>query len=320
MAANLDQSTAQNAGSGSKHCRYCNKCCEGFDHHCPWLNNCVGRKNYKFFFALLVSVTLKLAGHLAVALIAFVGSVLNVEETEEMAKGLTPSLGVVPYRIIVGIQIGVVLLLLHPVGVLLALHTCLKLKGLGTYEFVLLQRELIELEAENHEPSATTPLLNATWWKKLTNRKVGASDGGRQSYHKTRDVGLSPYFAWKIQRLIEVERRKRSRGLGEVDAQGKSRYIVEDTIPSRVGIPSMCSSGSQASESRPLQESPEEKSHETQFCRMPTFNQPPWRVHTADGTPRESAFISQSLQRYEWKPQSSGLRFESRAPPLAPVR
>jgi len=35
------------------HCRVCRTCILKMDHHCPWIYNCVGFKNQKFFFQLL---------------------------------------------------------------------------------------------------------------------------------------------------------------------------------------------------------------------------------------------------------------------------
>ena len=38
----------------SKHCSLCDMCVEKMDHHCVWINQCVGLKNYKHFLSFLI--------------------------------------------------------------------------------------------------------------------------------------------------------------------------------------------------------------------------------------------------------------------------
>lgn len=56
----------------SKHCAVCDKCVEGFDHHCRWLNTCIGVKNYKPFFVFVVFVITSIGFNLGVAMYIFI--------------------------------------------------------------------------------------------------------------------------------------------------------------------------------------------------------------------------------------------------------
>lgn len=40
----------------AQHCRICKRCIRRMDHHCPWINNCVGERNHKYFMQFLIYV------------------------------------------------------------------------------------------------------------------------------------------------------------------------------------------------------------------------------------------------------------------------
>ena len=68
----------------STHCNTCNNCVIRFDHHCPWIGTCVGKRNYPIFFIFLCFLNLNQLFTLAIC-IAHID--LNIKNGKKVAEG-----------------------------------------------------------------------------------------------------------------------------------------------------------------------------------------------------------------------------------------
>ena len=119
----------------SKHCKKCNKCIENFDHHCNWLNNCIGKYNYSFFYSLLLILILNFFFISIVGLYAYIDS--KKEKRKKIKYIITLFISIVDFGL--GINL----------SYLFILHSFFICKGISTYEHILTKYNSDEIKEKN---------------------------------------------------------------------------------------------------------------------------------------------------------------------------
>ena len=113
----------------SVHCRECHKCVDRYDHHCPWLNTCIGARNYNAFLVMLGSALVVISLHLIG--LAHAAAKLPELSAQLDAHGITST----TYAIALIVAAVVLLIVWVQLVVLAQLHAKLLCIGVTTYEY-----------------------------------------------------------------------------------------------------------------------------------------------------------------------------------------
>ncbi|CAD8053737.1 unnamed protein product [Paramecium primaurelia] len=111
------------------HCPSCDNCVVRFDHHCSWIGQCTGRRNYIYFYFFLLSFSFKPIFVFGVCLSYIVDESKKRSVSKETQDAISETLANYPISII---------LVIYSFGVILKLYFCFVIGLWGFHTYLVL--------------------------------------------------------------------------------------------------------------------------------------------------------------------------------------
>ena len=152
----------------TSHCAECDNCVEKFDHHCLWMGTCVGKRNYKYFFYLVLTVSI-LCFISACSSIYYIINYFKIYFNKE--KSIDILIIIISLSVVCFLSI---MFLIFFLVKLLFLHSYLTSSGITFYEYIK-QKYFVTLQIKPYSRGCFRNIINRLF-KKVPSSKLNLEE------------------------------------------------------------------------------------------------------------------------------------------------